>query len=172
MKPKHRTFCPCCQKLKLSFETEAKAENFLRYNADDIYNETGRKPIRAYYCMVCGGWHVTSLAESPHCVSRMEHNLMEYSKELHIKKESNRREALINELISKFREKIKALEKLLTCQMITKEDCFLHLSTLIKNFDVFKANVTGHERFIRIMSARMDALSRNCISYNTTSITI
>lgn len=163
MKPKNRAFCPCCQKQKLTFETEAKAENFLRYNAEDIYNETGKKPIRAYYCMACGGWHVTSLEQNIHCVSKMERNLMEYTKRNNAKKEANQKENLINELVCKFRSKIKSLEKLLMRQQITKEECLQRLQTLKSNFDIFKENVTGHERFIRLMSARMETLSMSCI---------
>lgn len=60
MKPKNRTFCPYCGYLKMLFETEKKANLYLKYNADDVLEENGKKPIRSYYCEACGGWHVTS----------------------------------------------------------------------------------------------------------------
>lgn len=45
----------------MHFETEKEAQMFLKYNGDEIYKETGRKPIRAYYCDVCVAWHITSM---------------------------------------------------------------------------------------------------------------
>ena len=60
MKPKKRVFCPFCGYSKMLFETEKKANLYLKYNADDVLEENGRKPIRTYYCEACGGWHVTS----------------------------------------------------------------------------------------------------------------
>ena len=61
-KPKNKIFCHDCNRPKILFETEKKAELFIKYNADEIgeQNRTGKKPVRAYYCQVCGGWHVTS----------------------------------------------------------------------------------------------------------------
>lgn len=40
------------------FPTQEKAENFIRFNADDI-GEEGSTPCRSYFCASCGGWHVT-----------------------------------------------------------------------------------------------------------------
>lgn len=60
MKPKNRIYCPQCSRLKLQFETKAKAENFIRFNAEDIKDATGYAPTRAYYCTACCAWHVTS----------------------------------------------------------------------------------------------------------------
>ena len=62
MRPKNRVFCAYAGRAKLLFETKNKAENFIRRNADEIGAEskTGKKPVRAYYCAACGGWHVTS----------------------------------------------------------------------------------------------------------------
>lgn len=54
-------FCPACGHTKMHFETEKEALTFLRYNGDEILEETGKRPIRAYYCDVCVAWHVTSL---------------------------------------------------------------------------------------------------------------
>ena len=65
-KPKHTVFCPECGRSKILFETEKKANLFLQYNSDDIAhsNRYGKKPVRSYYCKVCGGWHVTSVKEN------------------------------------------------------------------------------------------------------------
>ena len=61
MKPsKSRVYCPECGRQKILFETEKKALNFIKFNSEEIEEESGRAPIRAYYCEFCGGWHVTS----------------------------------------------------------------------------------------------------------------
>ena len=61
MKPSKRIYCRECGRSKLLFETEQKALRFIKFNADEIEAETGRKPERAYYCVCCGGWHTTSM---------------------------------------------------------------------------------------------------------------
>lgn len=43
------------------FESEKNALNFIKFNADEIREENGKAPERAYYCDVCIGWHVTSM---------------------------------------------------------------------------------------------------------------
>lgn len=60
MKPKNLVFCNAIDRSKMLFETEKKANNFLRYNSEEILEETGKAPVRSYYCAFCGGWHVTS----------------------------------------------------------------------------------------------------------------
>jgi hypothetical protein len=45
------------------FETEQKAQNFIKFNGDKIKTESGYSPNRSYYCMFCNGWHVTSRIE-------------------------------------------------------------------------------------------------------------
>jgi predicted transcriptional regulator len=60
MKPtRSRVFCAQCKKQKILFESEAKAKNFIKYNSEEILEESGVAPTRAYYCTSCGGWHVT-----------------------------------------------------------------------------------------------------------------
>jgi len=61
MKPtKNRYYCEDCGRIKMLFETEKKADNFIKFNADEIEENMGFKPERSYYCISCGGWHVTS----------------------------------------------------------------------------------------------------------------
>lgn len=61
MKPtKNIFFCVACKRPKILFETQAKADNFIRYNKDEIEDENGKAPVRSYFCNICGGWHVTS----------------------------------------------------------------------------------------------------------------
>ena len=61
MKPtRNKIFCYGCRKHKMLFETQAKADNFIRYNSEGIMEENGKAPVRSYYCEMCGGYHVTS----------------------------------------------------------------------------------------------------------------
>lgn len=57
MKPKNRILCPDCGKPKILFESENKANNFIKFNASEIPH--GDK-LRSYYCPACCGWHVSS----------------------------------------------------------------------------------------------------------------
>ena len=61
MKPiKNRRFCIACQKQKMLFDSQSKADNFLKFNAKEILEENETSPVRSYYCTFCCGWHVTS----------------------------------------------------------------------------------------------------------------
>ena len=61
MKPtKNKVFCVSCKRPKMLFESQAKADNFILYNKEEIEEENGKAPVRSYYCRLCGGWHVTS----------------------------------------------------------------------------------------------------------------
>ncbi len=57
MRPKHRVWCPDCQRPKMLFETERKAQDFIQWNGDDM--EYGADTLRAYYCPACCGWHIS-----------------------------------------------------------------------------------------------------------------
>lgn len=50
--------CPDCGRAKMLFESEAKANNFIKFNGDDI--DSGENGLRSYYCKACGGYHITS----------------------------------------------------------------------------------------------------------------
>lgn len=71
MKPKkNRIYCNACGGVRMLFPTEKKADNFIRFNADEIMDETGKAPVRSYYCSLCGGWHVTSSSSRDYYESR------------------------------------------------------------------------------------------------------
>lgn len=72
MKPSKRIYCRECGRSKLLFESEKKALTFIKFNADEIEAEHGRKPERAYYCECCGGWHTTSMKNKPHKLKRTD----------------------------------------------------------------------------------------------------
>ena len=56
-KPKNRVWCPDCGKPKMRFETEKKAENFIKWNGDNLEENNGT--LRAYYCPACCCWHIS-----------------------------------------------------------------------------------------------------------------
>ena len=56
MKPKNRIICPDCGKPKMLFETERKANDFIKWNGEEM--EFG-KELRVYYCPSCCGWHIS-----------------------------------------------------------------------------------------------------------------
>lgn len=62
MKPKSNSYwCPDSKRPKMRFETEKKANNFIRYNGEDIIRNGVRKQdIRAYYCPSCCCYHITT----------------------------------------------------------------------------------------------------------------
>lgn len=61
MKPtKNRVFCMGSQRTKMLFESREKALNFIKFNKEEILDENGIAPQRAYFCKCCAGWHVSS----------------------------------------------------------------------------------------------------------------
>ena len=58
MRPINRIMCPDCGRPKMLFETERKANDFIRWNGDELYVPEGCE-LRAYYCPSCCGWHIS-----------------------------------------------------------------------------------------------------------------
>ena len=75
MKPTHRIMCPDCGKQKMLFETERKAQDFLRWNSDEI---PGGESLRPYYCKACCGWHLTHVRHREEYDSRMDERISVY----------------------------------------------------------------------------------------------
>ena len=56
MKPnKSFVYCTDSNRRKMLFETEKKAENFMKFNNEEIEKESGYSPQRSYYCIFCTG---------------------------------------------------------------------------------------------------------------------
>lgn len=73
MKPtKNRVYCNDCGRQKMLFETEKKADTFLKFNSEEIESDTGYCPQRSYFCISCNGWHVTSTKGNDSVKSRTE----------------------------------------------------------------------------------------------------
>ena len=87
MKPtKNKVFCHDCGRHKMVFESEKKANTFIKFNSDDIEFENGYAPKRSYYCIACNSWHVTSKEEVVERKSRTEQVLEKYEQEKEEKK--------------------------------------------------------------------------------------
>lgn len=78
MRPKNRVYCIAGGRSKMLFETEKKALTFIKFNKDEIEEETGYAPIRAYYCDVCFGWHVTHIPDGSK-IEMQQQILQEYN---------------------------------------------------------------------------------------------
>lgn len=79
MKPqKNIRFCYGCHRNKMFFETKSKADNFIKFNKDEILKEKGYAPVRSYYCEFCCGFHVTSNSsiEVGERLDEKEHEIM------------------------------------------------------------------------------------------------
>lgn len=75
MKPKNRVFCPDCGRQKMLFETERKAQDFLRWNSDEIHNG---ELLHPYYCHACCGWHLSHVEHREEYDSRMDERISMY----------------------------------------------------------------------------------------------
>lgn len=90
MKPtKNHIYCHDCGRKKMLFSSEEKAMNFIKYNAQDILEENGVAPTRAYFCIACGGWHLTSSTEVKNKKSRSEIMLDAYEEAKALKSKLN-----------------------------------------------------------------------------------
>jgi len=81
MKPiRNLIFCPECHRSKMLFQSEKKALNCIRFNAEEIArsNPRGIAPKRVYYCIACGGWHLTSMSANPNSRTCSENVLSTY----------------------------------------------------------------------------------------------
>ena len=64
MKPtNNRVYCIGCKHPKMLFETQTKADNFIKFSRDEIASSSEKVPTRSYYCSFCCGWHVTSVED-------------------------------------------------------------------------------------------------------------
>ena len=102
------------------FESEKKADTFMKFNSSDIEEETGYSPTRSYYCVYCGGFHVTSKAKLS--IVERERNLDSYS--IHKQKITAsiiRINSLpkLNERLYDLEEELKQFKKLLLENKIT-----------------------------------------------------
>ena len=85
-KPKNRVMCPDCGRQKMLFESESKANNFIKWNKDEI--ENGDK-LRTYYCPACCGWHISHQKFHKDMEGRTDKLIENYNKEKELEKLKN-----------------------------------------------------------------------------------
>lgn len=103
MKPsKNKVFCKDIGRTKMLFETEKKADNFIKFNQEEIETESGYSPQRSYFCLFCGGWHITSIRET---IGKSKNEKLI---EKYLTEKANNQEKR-NKLISKIENEIKGM---------------------------------------------------------------
>ena len=109
-KPKNRVFCLDCNRQKLVFESKKKAELYIKYNSEEINEESGYKPIRAYYCDACCGWHVTSKEK------------LNYNKKLHKTNTQRIIEAMNNDISNQKYDVVQFMKKFIYIGLFLSEE--------------------------------------------------
>lgn len=113
MKPtKNRVFCVDCGRIKQLFDNQEKAIRFIEFNSENILEESGKAPVRCYFCSACGGWHVTSnphqlnvKSKSEIAIERLrEINANKRSYKDKIKEEKARIKCIVEELTEKYKQ--------------------------------------------------------------------
>lgn len=148
MKPsKNKVYCVDCRRTKMVFETEKKALLFIKFNSNDIESENGFSPTRAYFCIACGGYHLTSKPDFENFTSpteillqkRVQENKDTYLTRFKSKDiiESEKKE--LKELFQKMHRDICAIENLLNYGI----RCDELINNLLSTYDKSKqTNVT------------------------------
>ena len=70
--------CPDCRREKILFETQKKAENFIKFNGEELVDDVTK--LRVYYCPACCGYHVSS--HEYHGGNRTEELIQKYYDDL------------------------------------------------------------------------------------------
>jgi hypothetical protein len=158
MKPtKNRVLCKDCGRKKMLFDTEKKAQNFIRFNNEEIQAESGYSPERSYYCLFCGGWHITSIKRKIG-LSKNEQMFEQYKQEkekMSVAKTLNQEETSIRnsskvEKEEERNEKIKDLENQIKEMIPSQKEYFFleHISNLNKEIEqlCYSHTITDKEK--------------------------
>ena len=144
MKPtKNQFFCSDCSKIKMRFETEDKANRFLKFNANEIEEETGLRPERSYHCIACDSWHITSKKEVWNIKSKSEVVIEKY-KQYKEEKKQNKTKIIANQREFRKIEDIKKQENINIKEQTDKEtkakreELNKLLKTIESNIDTIK----------------------------------
>lgn len=133
-KPKNRIYCPDCGKEKMLFETEDKANRFIKFNSNNI---THGESLRAYYCIACGGYHISHKPNRTNTTSRSERVINMYND----MKEA--RQKLLNNKLTENADNINQLVDLMKFELFTtRKDVnrFLNSIEIRSKFSSFVIN--------------------------------
>ena len=182
MKPiSNRIYCLGCNHTKILFETEAKANNFIRFNSEEIFNATGKAPTRSYYCTFCCGWHVSSIENLEKANEADERdtakwemiftkrsNHLRHTIDLLNSSQSSDPFYLIDALCQHCRESILALnleEALAIFKEILLEETFLKAKGKIEKIKIEK--IRNRERKVRYLQSAFDIIAAYDINSET-----
>lgn len=161
MKPtKNRYYCLGCQHHKMLFKTKDEAIRFIQYNADSIENETGIRPVRAYYCNDCCGWHVTSSRFSQNRKSIIRRFGEERGLDIfaRITKICGKRRKVEDGLLQQIRE----LRHLLKFNQMDIERCYSKIQSLIDDFELVISCQFGEQTSVEKL---LDKFKELCAIY-------
>lgn len=112
MKPiKNRFHCIYSGRVKMLFKTEKKANNFMKFNNDTIESENGYKPVRAYFCICCNGWHLTSKQRFERNTITQKNEKIESTISIENKSHKTITKEIINEVDKEINENVNITEK-------------------------------------------------------------
>ena len=135
MKPtKNHKFCIDCMRPKMLFSSEKKALRCIEMNGEEIFNQSGRRPLRAYYCIACGGWHITSKELRPDFYSPVERYFM---KQDEMKRALKKLSEMLpdNNFEKALKKKVGTLSIMVMRKRIIKSQCEEMIHTLIEIFE-------------------------------------
>lgn len=166
MRPiKNRVHCRECGRAKMLFETEKKADTFIKFNSEDIESESGFSPNRSYYCIFCNGWHVTSKKESINIKSKTERVLEMYKQDkekITLWREKNAeirktRGEELNKRLQNIEEQIKKFEANKDGKTI--DNCSEFLNVILAEFEIVKSN-TGSKKTFKNIGDKLNSLKK------------
>lgn len=140
MKPtRNHRFCIDCNRPKMLFPSQEKAERFIRFNADEIYETTGKRLVRAYFCIACGGWHVTSRPLRESIASPVERYFNEKEKALEKKALLEEYDSLfvatVSDLSTLLKDLTSQMGRLLTHKLANGKKCETIINRIISIFE-------------------------------------
>ena len=98
--------CPECFKQKMLFETQKQADNFIKWNGEDIDTHGGE--LRSYFCPACGGYHITSKPYRKVYEHNTENLIRRFEKDVLLKNRSMRIEIDLPKEVSELLENLPA----------------------------------------------------------------
>lgn len=163
MKPtKNHYYYIGCQHHKILFTSKKEALHFIKYNADEIEEQTGRRPVRPYYCSYCCGWHLTSRPNSYERKELIRRFGTEKGTEIY---------DIINPLITKgatiaggILRKIKKLRHNLKYEIINCDKC---RSLIDELFDIFETVIRAQLEDKATIHSLFSKFSHLCNIYTT-----
>lgn len=164
MKPtKNQIYCKDCGKHKMVFETEKKADTFIKFNSKEIESESGYSPTRSYFCIYCGGYHVTSKSEIKNFISKTEKIVDNYEqnnlkwaliKEKNIEIRKNAQIKFLQQLV-KLEEQIKVIDSYIDSNNLV--DLSKHITELFAELETVK-KTNGYSRRKKIIELNLNDL--------------